>query len=138
MKHECLTAGLVAHSLLFSIGSDNKFGKMARAKLSNAFKLKFKYDKQYNKDYESMIDLADRAFKNSWSELEDGVEISIPKTVYFMVVQNPELFKPYKINIKHLEALNRASNVDGLGMNSTMVARNIIKHLDMLHKEYND
>jgi len=130
MNDKQTIAGLLAHSLLFSIGHDYPFGKKPRAKLGNAFKSKFtvKRNQCFN-TYNTLVDDADKVFRASWAEIDNEISISIASVIYFMVVQKEELFKPYKINKKHLEALSRASNVNGLAINSLRVAKSLISKI---------
>jgi len=130
MTEKQLIAGLIVHSLLFSIPHQNTNGKKWRAKLSNALKLQFKKQRDTIKDYEQIIDKASDVFKASWNAIEDKTEISLPHLTHLIVLQNMELFKPFKLNMKHFEALNRCSQVTGLARISSKVAKDLSNRIN--------
>lgn len=129
MTEKQLVAGLIMHSMLFSIGADYPYAKKERAKLSNALKGKFAIEKRTNKRYADTITLASKAFSDSWQDFPGGSSMSIAKVVYFLLVQNEELFKPYKINKKHIEKLNRVSNTGDLVFPSLEIAKSLKEHI---------
>jgi hypothetical protein len=116
--------------MLFNIGADNPKGMASRAKLSNCFISKLSKEKKRDpKKYGELIIKSEEVYQLSWKDFPDGISIGIPQVIYFLVVQNPELFKPYKVNKKHLEKLTRSSDVKDLAMDSSKVARSTIKSL---------
>jgi len=128
MTEQQIVAGIVHNSLFYSTSHTEK-GLKYRTKIINAFKRKLNQQKNMNFDkFYAIADKANLVFKESWKEFPDGVEVVVPKIAFSMINNHDELFKPYKLNMKHVIALN-AIQGEGTAFDSMRVANSLARKI---------
>ena len=125
-----VVAGLILNSLFYSTDHNERVGLKYRTKIINALKKKLKVSQAQNvKAFNVLVDKANDTFKESWKDFPDGVEVHVPKIAYYLVHNNAELFKPFKVNLKHIQALVALMG-SGTAFDSLKVANSLVRAID--------
>ena len=125
-----VVAGLVLKQLFLETDPHDRVGLKYRTKIIDALNRELiKYEKiNIIRYYELKLESAN-AFKRSWMEFKEGVEIQIPKIAWQFITGHEDLFKPYKINTKHVKSLNALMG-SGTAFDSLKVANSLVRAID--------
>ena len=138
MTDKQIISGILVQSLLNTL-YDMGTGKKPRTKLMNTFrKVHHRLDRDKPQTMIRCGQLANKALHQSMDDFPDGIEMTISKILFIWSNREPETFKPYKLNQKHVQSLSRAAGVDNCAFTSAKVVTSITNQITNVIKEYNE
>ena len=125
MDRKQLITGLIVQSLLRD--SEIKYS-LALKKINNSFDVKLSKVRKDKRYYETLIE-AQNIYNKSNREFVEPIHINVPKLIKFILNTEPLLLKPYKLNMKFIDALIAQMGEDNFNMNTIRVRKSLIEKI---------